>query len=117
MFISLLKTLARSYLSSALFRLSDCLRRIMLFVVAVIISAMMCCVSIFAGIAYLICQHNISGNFIFDGFLIFCSIVFAISLLVFLKLMCKRNFIRILGAQSLYQSNSCSCISSKRRGD
>jgi hypothetical protein len=72
------------------------LRMLTLFIVAVIISAMMSCISAFAGIAYVIYQYKISGNVVFDGLLIFCSIVFVISLMIFLKLMCKRSWIKAL---------------------
>ena len=67
-----------------------------LFIVGVIISAMMCCVSAFSGIFYLLYQNKINGNFVFDGVLIFCSIIFVISLLIFLMLMCKKYWIKVL---------------------
>jgi hypothetical protein len=72
------------------------LRMLTLFIVAIIVSAMMSCVSAFAGIAYVIYQYKISGNVVFDGLLIFCSATFLISLLIFLKLMCKKIWIKTL---------------------
>ncbi len=103
MFISLLRTLLKAYLSSALLKLVNGLRVLMIFVVVVIMSAMMCCVSGFAGIAYMIYQYKISGGIIFDGLLIFCSITFVISLLIFLKLMCKKYWIKVLKIDLLQQ--------------
>jgi len=69
---------------------------LMMFAVAVIVSAMMFCISGFVGIAYVIHQYKISGIVAFDGLLIFCSIIFVISLLIFLKLMCKKHWIKVL---------------------
>jgi len=91
----------RSYLYSALLQMVTGLRMLALFIVAVIISAMMSCISAFAGILYLIYQYKINGNVVFDDVLIFCSIVFVISLLVFLKLMCKKCWIKALGIDRL----------------
>lgn len=96
MLVSVLKTLIRSYLSSAMLKMVSGLRMFTLFIVAIIVSAMMCCVSGFAGIAYAIYQHKISGNVVLDGLLIFFSIIFIISLLIFLKLMCKRRWTNAL---------------------
>jgi hypothetical protein len=101
MFIPLLKAIIKSYLSEALVYLASGLRMLALFIVAVIVSAMMSCVSAFAGIFYAIYQYKITGSIVFDGLLIFCSIVFVISLLMFLKLMCKRCWIRTLSIDAL----------------
>ena len=80
----------RAYLSSVLSRLMSGLRTLTLVFVCTIVSAMMCCVSLFTGIIYMIYQYKTYGAITFDGILIFCSVVSLISLLMFLKLMCKK---------------------------
>jgi hypothetical protein len=104
---SIIRTLIKAYLSSAILKTVDGLRKLVLFVVMVFVSAMMCCFSVFAGVAYLICQYKIGGSFVFDGFVIFCSIVFIVSLMIFLKLMCKKYWRHLLRVESLYNGGCC----------
>lgn len=68
----------------------------MFFVVGVIVSAMLCVLSVFSGIAYLIYQYQSSSCITYDGILIFFSASFIVSLLIFLKLLSKKYWMKNL---------------------
>lgn len=68
----------------------------MLFVVGVIVSAILCALSAFFGLTYLIYQYQTNLCVRYDGVLIFFSITFLINLLIFLRLMQKKYWIKAL---------------------
>ena len=94
--LSLLKKIVQDYLVAAIFKLVNGIRLLVLFIIAITVCVIINIFSILSGILYLIFQYKTNGYIAFDGFLIFFSAIFIISLLIFLKLMCKQNWIKIL---------------------
>lgn len=72
------------------------IRIFVFFATLIIVSAIMSAISLFAGLLNIIQQHSISGQVIFNGYLIFSSVVFVFSLFLFLTLMCENIWLKIM---------------------
>ncbi|MCX6112730.1 MAG: hypothetical protein NTY22_05545 [Proteobacteria bacterium] len=83
-------------LLTILLKIISGLRILILLMVAVIVSAIMSMISAFVGIMYAIHQYVTNGHIVFDGVIIFCIVVFAIFLFIFLMLMCEKRWIKML---------------------
>jgi len=87
---------SKIFISSTVVDLIYGLRFMMFYIVSVILSATLSLFSCFLGIIYAIYQYQSNMNIVFDGVLIFCTISFVLGLLIFIRLMCKKNWFKYL---------------------
>ncbi|MBF0298144.1 MAG: hypothetical protein HQK51_05455 [Oligoflexia bacterium] len=82
------------------------IRLFIIFSTVIIVSAIMSAISLFAGITNVIQQYSASGYVVFDYFLIFSSIVFVFSLLLFFVLTSERTWLKILKIDQMIKKNA-----------
>ncbi|MBF0362361.1 MAG: hypothetical protein HQK49_15195 [Oligoflexia bacterium] len=95
-FIDKIAVIVKIRLLLILVQLVAGIRLFVIYVTLAIVSAVMCAISLFIGITNMIQQYTNSGHFTYNGLMIFCSIVFVFTLLLFLILISEKFWLKAL---------------------